>query len=49
LDEGLKRVEGDAAAGRSRCLSLEGAVRVKEREVERLTRLLEAAKVPDTA
>ena len=31
--------------GRSRALSLEGTVRVKEREIERLMRLMEAAKV----
>lgn len=41
----MRRLEGEAAVGRSRALSLEGAVRVKEREIERLTRVLEAAKV----
>ena len=38
-------MESAAAVARSRTLSLEGALRVKEREIERLTRLSEAVKV----
>lgn len=40
----IKRLEIEAAQGRSRALQLEGAVRVKDRELERLTRCLEAAR-----
>ena len=39
------QLEGAAAVARSRILGLEGALRVKEREADRLVRLNEAAKV----
>jgi hypothetical protein len=41
----VSHLESAAAVMRSRTLSLEGALRVKEREIERLIRLSEAAKV----
>ncbi len=44
-EEAVGHLETAAAVARSRMLSLEGALRVKEREIERLTRLSEAAKV----
>lgn len=44
-EEAVSHLESNAASMRSRTLSLEGALRVKEREIERLTRLSEAAKV----
>ncbi len=44
-EEVLRQLDGSAAVSRSRALSLEAAVRVKEREVERLARALESSKV----
>ncbi|KAF5839020.1 hypothetical protein DUNSADRAFT_1797 [Dunaliella salina] len=46
-EEAVSHLESAAAVSRSRTLSLEGALRVKEREIERLTRLSEAAKVAE--
>eukprot|EP00983_Pelagomonas_calceolata_P055505 1144174-Pelagomonas_calceolata.AAC.7 len=43
-EEAVSHLESTAAVARSRTLSLEGALRVKEREIERLTRLSETAK-----
>ena len=44
LEESIKRLEGDAAQARGRALHLESSVRVKERELERLNRSLEATR-----
>ncbi|GFH09898.1 uncharacterized protein HaLaN_05124, partial [Haematococcus lacustris] len=46
-EELVRYLEKEAAVARSRCLNSEGAVRVKERELERMARLLEAAKLAD--
>ncbi|KAJ9505257.1 hypothetical protein QJQ45_021736, partial [Haematococcus lacustris] len=46
-EELVRHLEKEAAVARSRCLNSEGAVRVKERELERMARLLEAAKLAD--
>ncbi len=44
LEEAIKRLEGEAAQARGRALHLESNVRVKERELERLNRALEATR-----
>lgn len=44
-EEAARASDGEAAAARSRALYAEGGVRVKDRELDRLGRLLEAAKV----
>lgn len=44
VEDASRRVEGEAAAGRARVAALEGALRVREKEVERLGRLVEHGK-----
>ncbi|MEW5300295.1 MAG: hypothetical protein WDW36_003235 [Sanguina aurantia] len=44
VEDASRRVEGEAAAGKARVAALEGALRGREKEVERLGRLVEHGK-----
>lgn len=46
-EEAVSRAEGEAATARSRALHHESAVRVKDKELERLARVLEQAKTAE--